>query len=70
MEAIREFRLTDKIWLAATLAILVPGLATVAWKWRNAHTAGLKHATDAKHHHHRARSNLPETAVRNNQLPQ
>ena len=70
MEAIRELRLTDKIWLAATLAILVLGLATVAWKWRNAYTEGLKHATDAKYRHHGVRSNLPETAVRNNQLPQ
>ena len=72
MKAIRELRLTNTVWLTATLAILALGLATVAWKWRNAHAAGLKHRTDAKHHHHCVRSNVPETAtaVRNNQLSQ
>jgi hypothetical protein len=70
MEAIRELRLTNKIWLAATLAILALGLATVAWKWRNAHTAALKHGTDATQHHHGVWSSAPETsaAVKDSQL--
>jgi hypothetical protein len=72
MKAIRELRLTNTVWLAATLAILALGLAAVAWKWRNAHTPALKHGTGAKHHHLGVRSNVPETAtaVRNNQLSQ
>ncbi len=39
MEAAQRHRLVDLVWLAATLAVLALGFATVAWEWRKAHTA-------------------------------
>jgi hypothetical protein len=64
MEPIGEPRLTPiTARLAATLAILTLGFAAVAWEWRNAHTAALKHGRMPTHHHHGVGSSAPETAA-------
>jgi hypothetical protein len=60
MQAICELRLAHRIWLVATLAILVLGFATLTWQWRNAHS---KHFSAARIHHHGFRGKPAETAA-------
>jgi hypothetical protein len=62
MKVIREFTWANKVWLAATLAILVLGVATLAWQWRDAHVAALKQRADARSRHHAFRVHSGEAA--------
>jgi hypothetical protein len=62
MEPIEGFRLSDRVWFAATLAALALGFATLARQWHDAHNAVPKHGIDAAVRDH-ARGGTGETAV-------